>query len=214
MRNTSILKSRFFIAGTGRRIVFEHGHRVAFTAIYLTACPHSHMAGIYYLSPGMAANELHVTEDQFLADVAILEREGFCRYDRHACVIWVRSMMSHQVSSAWKAGDTRMKTIRLHLEALPDTPLILEFQRHYRLATDGAWHGASDAPSDGAWYPPADAGPNPLPVPKPHPQSPQGRSVNTASIFPDRNESAERKNPLPAQDENGLDIRDDLEVTS
>ncbi|AFL76404.1 hypothetical protein [Thiocystis violascens] len=188
MRNTSIIKSRFFIAGTGQRLTRDHGREVAFTAIYLTACPHSHMAGIYYLSPGMAANELHITEGRFLADVEILEREGFCRYDRNACVIWIRSMMGHQVSSAWKAGDTRMKTIRLHLEALPDTPLILEFQRHYRLLPDGAWHGASDGACDGG----ADAGPNPLPVPKPHPLSPQG--------------APSRKNDFPAQDKNGLDL--------
>lgn len=202
MRNTSLLKSRFFIAGTGRKILKEHGRGVAMTAVYLTAGPSSHMAGIYYLSPGTAAAELCIEPDVFLSDVAILEREGFCRYDREASVIWVVTMLGHQVSSAWKEGDRRMKTIRLHLEALPDSPLILAFRRHYKImadgASDGACGGACDGASDGASDGACHAGPNPLPVPKPSPPPPTEVVDNYRGGSP----------KFPQQDDNGLDIRE------
>ncbi len=196
MRNSTLIKSRFFIAGTGKKLLKDHGREVAFTAVYLIGCPHSHMAGIYYLPPGTAANEMHITEAQFLADVAILEQEGFCRYDRHACVIWIKSMMSHQVSAAWKSGDTRIRMIRQHLEALPDSGLILAFQRHYRLSPDGA----SDGASDGACHGGADGGPKPNPLPEPNPPPIPLRGTPSAKI------------DFPAQDEDGLDVRDDQEV--
>ncbi|WP_295392919.1 hypothetical protein [uncultured Thiodictyon sp.] len=171
MRNSALVKSRFFMAGTGRKLVAEHGHRVAFTALYLVACPHSHMSGIYYLPPGTAAHELCVTADQFLADIAILESEGFARFDSGACVVWVVTMLRHQISADWKAGDKRMRTILGHLDALPDSPLIEVFRRHYGLS-----EGASHAPSEGASHAPCHGGPNPLPVPMPSPSPPKAAS--------------------------------------
>jgi hypothetical protein len=194
MRNSSIFKSRFFIAGTGRRILKEYGRGVAMTALYLTAGPSSHMSGIYYLSPGTAAAELCIDPDEFMSDVAILEREGFCRYDREASVIWVVTMLAHQVSAAWKDGDRRMKTIRLHLDALPDSRLILAFRRHYGIRADGASDAPSDAPSDGACH----AGPNPLPVPKPVPTPSTDIEGSYRGATP----------KFPQLDENGLDIRE------
>lgn len=194
MRNTSIIKSRFFIAGTGRRIMKEYGRGVAMTAVYLTAGPSSHMAGIYYLAPGTAAAELCIDADEFLADVAILEREGFCRYDHEASVIWVISMLGHQVSTAWKEGDRRMKTIRLHLDALPDSHLILAFRRHYGIGADGASDAPCNAPSDA----PCDAGPKPLPVPSPSPPP------STTDLVGNYRGGARK---FPQLDENGLDIR-------
>lgn len=171
MPNCAIVKSRFFMAGTGRKLIREHGRAVACTALYLIACPHSHMAGIYDLPPGTAADELGISADEFLADIAILEGEGFCRYDRAASLVWVVTMMGHQVSAAWKSGDTRVKTIRLHLEALPDSALVSAFRRLYRLSLDGASDGASDGGADGG----------PLPVPSPSiPENRPGRDPFTA----------------------------------
>ncbi len=118
------------------------------------------------------ASPLH----EFLADLAVLEAEGFAQYDGDACVVWVVSMMRHQVAQAWKAGDTRVKTIRAHLDALPASPLIGEYRLRYKL-TDGASDAPCHAPSDGApnapCHAPADGGPNPLPVPNPNPPPPE-----------------------------------------
>lgn len=167
MRNSSILKSRFWIAGTGRRLIHKHGPQVALTAIYLTSTPHSHMSGIYYLPPGTAGDELGIGADEFLRIVAILDREKFCQYDRGACVMLVMTMLAHQVSRDWKAGDKRIRTIESHLAALPHSDLIAVFRHRYGMpegASEGAWQGASDGPCH--------AGPNPLPVPRPYPAPP------------------------------------------
>lgn len=172
MRNSSILKSRFFIAGTGRRLIRVHGHRVALAALYLTASPHSHMSGIYYLPAGTAADELGIPVEEFLAVLGILERERFCQYDPEASVMFVITMLAHQVSRDWKSGDKRIRMIEGHLAALPKSDLIAIFRHRYGMpegASEGAWQGASDGASDGACH----AGPNPLPVPQPHPPSPQ-----------------------------------------
>ncbi len=189
MRNSSILKSRFFIAGTGRRLIRVHGHQVALAALYLTASPHSHMSGIYYLPVGTAADELGISPEEFLSIVGILERERFCQYDREASVMFVLTMLAHQVSRDWKAGDKRIRTIEGHLAALPKSDLIAIFRHRYGMpdgASEGAWQGASDGASDGGCH----AGPNPLPVPKPHPLPPQTAG---GAKFP----------PL---DENGFDV--------
>jgi hypothetical protein len=79
MRNTALLKCRFFIAGTGNQILREHGREVALTALYLIAGPHSHMCGLYYLPTGTAADELGISTERFDRDLAILEGIGFCR---------------------------------------------------------------------------------------------------------------------------------------
>ena len=192
MRNSSILKSRFWIAGTGRRLIHQHGPQVALTAIYLTASPHSHMSGIYYLPPGTAGDELGIGADEFIRIIRILERERFCQYDRDASVILVLTMLAHQVSRDWKAGDKRIRTIEGHLAALPHSDLIAVFRHRYGMpegASEGACHPPCEGASEGAWH----AGPNPLPVPKPSPNPPNpGRAGN-----------------FPPLDENGLDAGED-----
>lgn len=194
MRNSSILKSRFFIAGTGRRLIHQRGHGVALAAIYLTACPHSHMSGIYYLPAGTAADELGVSRDEFLAIVSVLERERFCQYDRDAGVMFVHTMLAHQISRDWKAGDKRIRTIEGHLEALPKSDLIAIFRHRYAMpegAADAPSQGASQAPWDAPWDGGCQGGPNPLPVPKPQPSPPS---------------AANGAQNLPPQDKNGLDL--------
>ena len=190
MRNSSILKSRFFIAGTGRKLIHQHGPQAALAALYLTACPHSHMSGIYYLPAGTAADELSLSRDEFLDIVTILEQERFCQYDRETGVIFGRTMLSHQVSRDWKAGDKRIRTILGHLEALPQSDLIAVFRHRYGMP-EGATDAPCHAPWDGASAGGCHAGPNPLPVPVPLPIPPQpGRPSN---------------NPFPLLDENGFD---------
>ncbi|MCU0836012.1 MAG: hypothetical protein MUC77_16515 [Chromatiaceae bacterium] len=160
MRNAGILKSRFWIGGTGQAVLRRYGHETALVAIYLVSNPHSHMSGIYYLPLALAASELQMTEAEVAGHVLDLEREGFCQYDADSRVVWVCNMLAHQVSPRWNESDNRSRSIRQHLLGLPETKLLGAFLARYGISLEG--------PSEGAWggacQGGAQAGPS-LPVP-------------------------------------------------
>lgn len=164
MRNAALVKSRFWIGGTGRKVLRQHGQRTALTALYLVTSPHSHMSGLYYLPLALAASELCITEGELLDDIRALEEVGFARYDGDAGIVWVINMLAHQVSRAWNERDSRAKTIRLHLQGLPETRLLHAFCTRYGVSLE--------APSDGGSTGGPGAGPNPSSIPNPAPTPP------------------------------------------
>jgi len=150
MRSYSAFIPRFWITGTGRRIVNEHGPDHVVVAIYLFTGPQSHMGGLYHCPVTWIADAVGLSAGRVSEILDDLERLDFIRYDRDAQVVWVISMLRWQLGSI-KESDNRLRHIATHLRVLPDTRLTDDFCAHYGLKIEGASKGLTKGVPKGAY---------------------------------------------------------------
>ena len=168
MRSNSLLFSRFWIAGTGKKILLELGADHAVVAIYLFTGPHAHMSGLYWCPEHLIATETNTPPRELDGILARLAGLDFLRYDEPHEMMWIISICRLQIGEELNEKDNRVRSVIRHLKALPGSYLIEHFCTYYGLEIE--------APSKGLRSPRIPS--CPLPVPSPssavHPRPPSG----------------------------------------
>jgi hypothetical protein len=108
-------------------------YAVAYVFQYLFNNDHSHMSGIYFITPDTIAHETRVPQD--IVDSALKELSdcGMIFIDTDRDIIFVKSMFRRQCinKSQKRVSDLHVSSIVRQLKTLNDSPLIGEYLRTY-----------------------------------------------------------------------------------
>ncbi len=146
MRNSAIIKSRYWLGGTGEEILTECSDLAGLLSFYLMTNPHAHMSGLYSIRLEMIAMDMHRQLEDIKTALTELEDVSFCKYDSKARVMWVTNMAAHQVQFG---NPKRVQGVVYQLKALPQTDLIWGFKHHYGIDQEIAKELPKDCQTDG-----------------------------------------------------------------
>ena len=94
--------------------------------LYLITNPHSHMAGIYYLSMATMAEETKINIRGIEGGLKGLQRENVASYSEEFKQVWVINMLEYQ-----GRGQNVEKGVAAHLMTLHKSPLIPHYLNRY-----------------------------------------------------------------------------------
>lgn len=121
---------------------------------YAITCKHSHFCGIYLLPKGYITSDkgwstafinrciselskpqiglsIGLSIDQSIGlSNALSKPKFFLKYDNHSQIIWVRTMLKHQISHR-KLNSKQLKAVSNHMVNLPMSPLLHEMSAYY-----------------------------------------------------------------------------------
>lgn len=147
MRQSTMLRSRIWLGGTGAEVLRRYGHMTHTVMIYLLSSPLGHMSGLYWLPVSTLAKHTYLRENEARQCLANLTEVGFSKYDESSETVWVIKAAEHQVNGLRNPEDNRHKNIvGSHLRSLPETHLIEEFRRHYGLESQAPYQGRPSHP--------------------------------------------------------------------
>lgn len=114
--------------------------------LYLITNHHSHFSGIYHLPKEYIAADLNWTPQKIDRAFENLRKEKiglsiglsndlskvrfFMKYDLSTSVIWIRTMLKHQITHR-KMNSKQFKAVCNHMLSLPFSELLIEFAQYY-----------------------------------------------------------------------------------
>ncbi len=158
MRNSAIIKSRYWLGGTGEEILNGCSDLAGLLSFYLMTNPHAHMSGLYSIRLEMIAMDMHRPLETIKEALTELEEVNFCKYDHKARVVWVINMATHQVQFG---NPKRVNGVLQQLNALPQTDLIFGFKQYYSIEQEIAKELPKDCQTDGKRLRPIPSLPDP-----------------------------------------------------
>ena len=96
---------------------------------YLWTNEYTHVSGIYRIKKANILDELDLKSSEFDKFFQVLIKNGLIHWDADRQIIWVVSMLEHQI----KTRNDKIKAgIVAHLDTLYHTPLIPLFLKYYQ----------------------------------------------------------------------------------
>lgn len=116
MREYASILPGFWTGETGGKLRGKPDAQVL--ALYLMSTHHANMIGVYYCDTGYMKLDTGLPEDRVEAAIDVLEKLGFCVFDRESSMVFVVQMAKYQVGDELQPGDKRLIGIRKAYRAI------------------------------------------------------------------------------------------------